>query len=462
MYRKLTMMAILTGIVFNTQAQQFFNPLSPQQSRHLSITNALSQRKQISKKQQKPTAIKQRVVGQAVYTTDGVDSTSYSYAGAKGSSYNYSKMYGIGYSTDFWPDFNPAVVSQGDISSYDVLAQSLETFYADGETESALAYYNVVGLLDSAVTNNGNGFRKFEVTYDGSGRITKFSHNSYEDEGSFASGFTRRLNYTDGRVTTDSTFNHFDGSLIFDYIREYTYSAAGQLTEMKEGLSGGGDGYYLYQFRYDATDRLRASDAILVVGLMTIPLSSDTIGYTEGVDFITLYQQSFFGDEPMAYRTLQFPGAHEGPDSIKMQSLDEDVWMNEGTAYLTYNDFGNPNRINIVPDAADPEDLIEMVKFYYETYDDGTTSNHDVSLGKIFSVFPNPFANCLNIEYKGKDKERVQVQLHDIGGRIILAGNKVLKQGNNVIEIPQLPPGTYLLTIKNGQGTFFTQKMIHH
>lgn len=462
MRQKFTIMSLCVGISFSASAQHQWLSLQPEQAKHLQVTNSLLKRG-ISQKNthQKPTAIKQRVIAQVTVSEDGTDSVHYSYIGTRGSQYDYNKIAEVGYSMNFFPELSPAFIYPDESSSYDVMAETIHIFGEEGTApETSTGYYNSSGKLDSAVATSGVNTSKFSVQYNSAGRVTQFNYESYSGS-VFEGGSQRRITYAGSEVATDSTFNWIGSSWVLDVRRAYTYNSEGQMTEMEERSGTGGEGYYLYKFRYDAAGRLRASDMLAVAGSMSIPVSSDTIGYTEETEYLTFYQNIYSGDfGSYGFRVNQYPGSHAGPDSIKIDNFDEDVWVHQGTGHFTYNEFDNPEKLEVVAGDVDPEELIGMMRIHYETYDDGVSSTDDVTLKNQFGIYPNPFVDNLNIEYKGADKTRIQLQLTDISGRVIFKENKQLNAGINTLNLPQLPAGAYILVIKNELGASFAQKVI--
>ncbi len=462
MNKKLTLMSLCFGIAMSANAQQQLFPIKPDQAKHLRLINSIIQRNTATKNaHQKPTAIRQRVIAQSMSGEDMTDSFHYTYSSTKGSYYDYNKILQPGYSTDFFPEELPIFLSAEVNTSKDVLADNIATFYTGEEPEESIAYYNLSGSIDSSIKSSGDDVRKTFVTYNAEGRIIKF-HQDFFTSGTLSGGNLRKTAYSGSEIVTDSTFNRVGSSWNLTGRSIYSYDAEGNITALQK-FTTSEDFYELYEFRYDASGRLRATEGSMVLGSTSIPTVTDTVGYTDGIDYITFYQYAYSGGfGASGFRLFQYPGTHAGPDSLRIDNFDEDVWVHQGTGHFTYNEFDNPAELELIAAETEEteEDMMDVMRFYYETYDDGVSSTDDVTLKNQFGIYPNPFVDNLNIEYKGTDKARMQLQLSDISGRVIFNGNKRLNAGINTINLPQLPAGAYILVIKNELGASFTQKII--
>ncbi|GGG45735.1 T9SS C-terminal target domain-containing protein [Croceivirga lutea] len=65
-------------------------------------------------------------------------------------------------------------------------------------------------------------------------------------------------------------------------------------------------------------------------------------------------------------------------------------------------------------------------------------------------VYPNPFVNGVVVNLEPSDEERVEMQLFDISGRLILQNSYA---ANTQLQIPlyNLAEGSYLMTLKMGR-----------
>jgi hypothetical protein len=104
------------------------------------------------------------------------------------------------------------------------------------------------------------------------------------------------------------------------------------------------------------------------------------------------------------------------------------------------------------------------VLFYYKK-GDFTCGTPDLTVGILetdeatneFLVFPNPATSVLNIENKSINTEFSIVLQNSIGQQVMAAG---LNEKTNKLDISNLPPGIYLLQIRDSNGTVFNHKIL--
>ncbi|HMC96172.1 MAG TPA: T9SS type A sorting domain-containing protein, partial [Flavobacteriales bacterium] len=68
------------------------------------------------------------------------------------------------------------------------------------------------------------------------------------------------------------------------------------------------------------------------------------------------------------------------------------------------------------------------------------------------ATWPNPVTDELNIQLTSSLRGSVNLDILDLSGRTVLAGNRMLSNGSNRLSLPtgDLNPGMYLLRIGNG------------
>ncbi|MEI6454685.1 MAG: PKD domain-containing protein [bacterium] len=78
------------------------------------------------------------------------------------------------------------------------------------------------------------------------------------------------------------------------------------------------------------------------------------------------------------------------------------------------------------------------------------------------SLYPNPVTDHTSVSVKAEKAGTISVEVYDLMGRRVLAFNRDLESGNNLIGIPvsQLPSGIYTLVIRSSEGLKITQKLI--
>lgn len=73
----------------------------------------------------------------------------------------------------------------------------------------------------------------------------------------------------------------------------------------------------------------------------------------------------------------------------------------------------------------------------------------------VFSVFPNPTSSSLNVTLV---VPKAELRMYDIAGVQMLY--KQIVKGENIINVPCIPTGAYVIEIKTPQGEIFTKKII--
>jgi len=74
----------------------------------------------------------------------------------------------------------------------------------------------------------------------------------------------------------------------------------------------------------------------------------------------------------------------------------------------------------------------------------------------LFSLYPNPAKNTINIQLKNTASEITEAQIFDLNGR--LSSQPAINE--NTINVQNLATGTYILVLKNADGTKYSQKFI--
>lgn len=91
---------------------------------------------------------------------------------------------------------------------------------------------------------------------------------------------------------------------------------------------------------------------------------------------------------------------------------------------------------------------------YLNFGNDGTTgiSRIEIEGNKTLILYPNPVTDQLNIQFKSASSEKVQLQIVNIQGRIILQEDIKSQSGINyaTISVSQLLHGLYFCRLQNG------------
>lgn len=445
-------LAMIFIIPVSMNAQHAFpakKDLTPKAKKHQQILNyVLNLQAGRHTAAHKPTDIQQRIIAQA--TSDG-DSTVYKYTGTNGSSYNYNSVSQdedmFMYPTEFTA--GPVILENYGYSTTNLLADSILNYYNGELSDVNFAQYNAADLIDSfgSFTPDNSGSDNYKASYNPSGLI-------------------------------DSLVEYYgSGSAVVTYASAFIYNSAGKIALIKSYYDGNIDSTMLYYNSDGLPDSVREGD---MHGVFTyyadnklkavhisyednggVGSSYDSFGYTAGIDYATFYR-SVDMDSSAIYDGMQMekiPGANGKADTVRLSYYDENEWYADSYIKYHYNSYGNPDTLS----AFDPEDnsLYGKLTFYYEEYDDGNTAVNNISDNKQLNVYPNPFSDNITMEYTGnKSNREVLINLTDITGRSVYHDRLLLSQGQNVLPVPGVPAGNYILMIRDADGKVYSNKMV--
>ena len=73
-----------------------------------------------------------------------------------------------------------------------------------------------------------------------------------------------------------------------------------------------------------------------------------------------------------------------------------------------------------------------------------------LELKNRIEIYPNPAVDYLTVEIKESDLKDTQIILHSIiGNKIVIHPEKILDNNKYRIDVKNLPPGYYLLSVKD-------------
>ena len=75
----------------------------------------------------------------------------------------------------------------------------------------------------------------------------------------------------------------------------------------------------------------------------------------------------------------------------------------------------------------------------------------------VLNCYPNPAGDFIMVEIQSGQKQ-LSAQITDLSGKVVT--NSILTEGNNQININNLPSGFYLLSVQNAQKVLYTTKVI--
>lgn len=82
------------------------------------------------------------------------------------------------------------------------------------------------------------------------------------------------------------------------------------------------------------------------------------------------------------------------------------------------------------------------------------------NMEKLFSLYPNPVAESLNLQFDFADGSEYEIEVHDLMGSTVLRSGKTSKGLKNLsVDVSGLPIGVYLCCLKSGS-QIFTQQFV--
>jgi hypothetical protein len=474
----LTVGTILTGMSLFAQSHHFTpfkkNTLSKHQQL---IQSLLNNQAALQGTAQKPTDIHQRVIAQTFRNEDMEieDTMTFKYSGARGSKYNHNNQE-FNYNSYFRGDYFPHSRTPLDGSAMDLLADSIIYHYEDPtEVDISNAYYRANNKIDSfrniyTYTDAGTTYFDFQKTYHQFNNLGYLSQITISDSTETSTSFEISsiskffYNNAQNQLLSDTTYLMDNGNLMPFVAQSYHYNTQNQLDSISLCFNNGAS-FSLYGETYIIYTNGNLIEKINTVyydnmGAIT-NTDIDSFGYTGALPFYTLRQTTEVDNvnsEQYASRIVKHLGSNNLPDSTSFLFDDgTGNWELDMTIKYQYNSFNNPTAL-----MAKYEDgsFGGGFNFYYETYDDGNNVGiKEVASNKNYTVYPNPFDNKINIDWRNATTN-VKISLINILGQTIYSVDKHLISGNNPIELPVLIKGNYLLTIQDEKGQTFTSRLL--
>ncbi|RYZ51980.1 MAG: T9SS type A sorting domain-containing protein, partial [Sphingobacteriales bacterium] len=187
--------------------------------------------------------------------------------------------------------------------------------------------------------------------------------------------------------------------------------------------------------------------------------STDSFGYISAIDYSTFWQENYYDeDEVLAdgIRLLRPAGSNGLPVTASILSYNGGNWAEDTHLDYTYNSFNNPTRI----EGTENGSPVGTINMYYENYEDGISGIAPVAANKDFSIYPNPFSDKINIEWKGKAQSKITMRMMNILGQEVFANTMILNAGANTVSLPELISGNYILLIQDASGNSWSQKVL--
>lgn len=458
--------ALAAGLLATAQTGKLIQLVKRNDAKHINFVNSLLRAQQAATGQ-KPTGTAQRVIAQVYNETGYSDSTRFKYTGTKGSRYDHNVI-NFGYNLEFGSNYAPMITGTYQYNPLDLLADSI-TSYEDNELYLvSKGFYRSDNKLDSFTSiypdgSNPPGIQRTLHSFYPGGYL-KEAMELGSNGTSFDTFQVRRLSYngTFDKIVTDSLFTNLGSGLVPFAASTYHYNAQGKADTVSS--------IYFIGYAPDKTVISYTSagkiQKMLAYALNSVSnqyelLQKDSLAYANNADYFTFWENNSFDQDGMIQsgnRIIKYPGANGLPDSLTMLGLSNGGnWEEDVTVHYTYNDFNNPTTLTATTGGVLEEG---MITFYYETYEDGISGIDPIANNKDFSVYPNPFSNNINIDWKGKQQNNVTIRLTNIIGQEVYKTSMKLVTGKNAVSFPALNNGNYIMLIQDADGKSWSSKLV--
>lgn len=462
--------ALASGLFVTAQTQKSNHfTLRDRTNKHISLLNSLLNTNPAPA--QKPTGTAQRVIAQVFNEPGYADSTRFKYTGTRGSGYEHNVL-SFGYNMNYGSSYTPMFTGAYQNDPTKMLADSIISYEDNVVYQQTKGYYRTDNKLDSftlILTSSPDPDyteRHLHTFYPGG--YLKEATSLYDDGSTSGINDVHRLSYNAAfsRVLTDTTFfDNGTGGIEPVIVNQYHYNAQDKPDTITT------------LFNFDP-DFIPLSTAVIsyttdgkvktVYNYDVAPNSSqlslsqiDSFAYINNASYFTFWESRYLDEDGIitdGSRIIKNPGSNGFPDSVGMYTYDGTSWGEDATLHYTYNSLSNPTLLTATIDGEQEDGA---VTFYYETYDDGQgTSIKSVAENKDFTVYPNPFSNNINIDWKGKAQSNVSVKLTNIVGQEVFKTALRLNAGQNTIALPALTSGNYILILQDANGKSWSNKMV--
>ncbi len=426
---------------------------------------------------QKPTAIKERVIAQSVSDSNMFleDSTVIKYSGTNGSRFDYNFMsYSYGYSSfGFTPNYYPY-----DFQEADVQLDALCNWSDDGNglDTSVLLYgqYTATGMLSKMeeIDYNMGTFDYASIyanTYNAQGGLAQLIYLEDNGSGYDSVGKLTRTYDNNNRKTVDTLFDYSSGLWDISGIFRFTYGATGLLDSFYIISSDGAGGWNtdaIYVHTHDNSGRVETVTGYSDLGSGMIAVVTDTFQYTGSNTYFTNlieYQYNGSGLEPLLMISKNL-GANNLPDTMWYSQYDfaMNTWVPMMQSAISYNSQDNPVQQEVAVDMSGSGfDVMQIIRYYYEQYDDQPQSASALLKNADITLYPNPAASTLNMTWNNADGKRTTVELINTAGQKLYAQSFPWKEKNQTLSLENLTPGMYWVVIRNAAGAvLFRQPVV--
>jgi DNA-binding protein len=235
--------------------------------------------------------------------------------------------------------------------------------------------------------------------------------------------------------------------------------------EKAYGLEGPGLKKFAYEFNLNKPDTLRAIMAHFtylnrdVSNLLLTLFIWDDINFNTGAED-TLFKKDFL--KPLYIDSL---------NGFVTYVLDTPVYLEAGKFYIGWQQFDNYNmqlgldvnnsaqsRIRIfangnwITSVVDAAPMIRPVIGKRVNFVNTSIAEKHAELQHLL-IYPNPSSAILQIDNLKSNSNNLLVEIYDLNGKLTIA--TVITNGKSTVDVHQLPQGTYVVVVKDANGTLY-------
>ena len=466
---------LLGGLSLMAQSQHHPFSLKKSNEKHRKFINHLLESQvQVSGTAQKPTATQQRVIAQAYIDDNSMpsDSFAYKYSGTHGSRFDANNLtfgYNQNFQSDYLPLSNFSMVSP---LSMNLLADSINYYEQDTLSNIQKAFYRSDNKVDSFYSIDMSSTPNIDIEktihhFNSQGFLNTITLlDNYNNYPSFDAESQQNFSYNTAqtKLINDTTFDISGGTSDFSGTNKYHYNAQNNIDSITYSLFDGTSvtPYQLSHIEYTTDNKIQKVTTFYYSADTVAITIKDSFAYAGNQPYFTLYDEYYYGGfDSSGNRIIRTIGTNGMPDSAQTYYTESGAWTEDTYIKYSYNSYNNPTKI--VAHVNEDSSFAGQINFYYETYDDGVSppaSINDIKGNKDFSIYPNPFDNKINIQWKGAKANQTKISLVNVLGQTVYNAAQNLNIGTNTLDIPNLTKGNYILLIQDEKGNIWKSQLV--
>lgn len=459
----------------------------------------------------KTTATSERLIASSMYNFDATsgmpvgktDSAAYKYSGSRGSKFNRDMMSYINPSSEFtsagWPllplQYGGAHIASGHMTPQDIMADSTIVWNSYVPNVSSTYGYGISELVNQTYDANNNiiqsseqydpvdtlgNWNRYINTYDANNNIISSINLVYNTPNWDTMSRVSYIYNASHQLIEDST-DYWDIGGAWTPDSKNTYSYTGSDLTYSVGLqyaSGVWEERSKIYLTYNADHSVHTDSMsdYMFTGTWE-PSTTDSFGYTTGVDYWTYYRQRYYdGPDMDDFIATKHVSASGLPDTFYV--ADHSTYSGVAPSYLvygmragfTYDSYNNPVTYSTVyyniTDSASGAGSYGTTSaaeghYYYEPYTT-TGINNIPKVQEAMSMYPNPATNELNISRPSAVKgDHTIINFTNALGQIIRTESMPWMKETETFSLAGFAPGMYIVTVQNKNGAILsTQKIM--